>query len=186
MFSIVLRSFNLTFTNLNPTRNARTLTLILALVLSLSVTFVGVLSPMSFSDAQRISEELREVFQYRQDSQAIFGSNFMICLGIFTPFLGGFFASISLYSTGFAIAALAMSSGVDPATSFFFFFLFPFFWMEYIAIALAMSQSFWLTLRILQRRSLKSEVINTCILITLCAIILILAAVIEIVAIQLI
>ncbi len=170
---------------IDPSRRARVLALILAFLISFAVTFVGTLSSMSPEEAKWIYEELQEALPHLMSIQAIFQNNFMYTLIMFIPVLGPLSGFYVLYSTGRAIAAFALVSGENPAVLFLLTFFFPHAWIEYTAYALAMSQSLWLTLRIVQRRSLKAEAKYTCMFIAACAALLLIAAVVEMMTIQL-
>lgn len=150
------------------------------LVASLIVTSVAAVMPMTLSEAQKIREELEKIEELI-NVPLIFGNNFMHCLIMFTPFLGPVWGFYVLYNTGRAINAIALTEmpRINPIFVFASLFLFPVAWMEYIAYATAMSQSVWLTWQILQRK-FKKESFKTCVLITFCALLLLLAAVIEI------
>jgi uncharacterized membrane protein SpoIIM required for sporulation len=169
----------------DPDNRARVLALILAFLISLAITFAGTLSPMSSSEAQGIKEEFERIAPYIMNVPAIFRNNLMYALIMFIPVLGPLSALYVLYSTGRFIAAFAMVSGENPADLFMLMFTLPHGWIEYTAYALAISQSLWLTLRIVQRRSLKAEAENTCVSIAACAALLLLGAVIEMTTIQL-
>ncbi|KPV64682.1 MAG: hypothetical protein AOA65_0898 [Candidatus Bathyarchaeota archaeon BA1] len=163
----------------DPGKKARAIVLVVALTASLVVTLAGTISWMSPSEAQGIVKEVEGQIPYLVSIAAIFGNNFMHCLIMFTPILGPIYALYVLYSTGRVLAAFAMVRGIAPFFLFGFTFLFPHAWVEYMAYALAMSQSVWLIVGLAQRR-FKAEAINTCVSITVCALLLLLAAVIEI------
>lgn len=170
---------------IDPSSRTRVLALILAFLISLAVTFAGTFSSMSPAEAKWIYEELQEALPQLMSIQAIFQNNLMYALIMFIPVLGPLSAFYVLYSTGRVIAAFALVSGENPAVLFLLTFFFPHAWIEYTAYALAMSQSLWLTLRIVQRRSLKAEAKYTCMSIAACAALLLIAAVVEMMTIQL-
>jgi len=72
----------------------------------------------------------------------------------------------------------ALKSRLPPLMIFLFLFVFPFTWLEFLAYSIAFAQSAWLTWRIIQRRG-KRELVNTCIFISICAVMLLIAAIIE-------
>jgi len=160
-------------------KRARVVALIVAFIVSIIATFLGAVSSMGTSVAQGIVSEVEEATKYLMNVPAIFGNNFMHCLIMFTPILGPPYALYVLYSTGRILAAFAVVHGINPIALFGFTFLFPHAWLEYAAYALAISQSILLIVGTVQRR-FKSEGINTCILITVCALLLLLAAAVEI------
>lgn len=170
---------------IDPSKRARVLALILAFLISLTVTFAGTFSSMSSEEAKWIYEELQEALPNLMSVQAIFQNNFMYASIMFIPVLGPLSAFYVLYSTGRVIAAFALVSGENPTVLFLLTFFLPHAWIEYTAYALSISQSLWLTLRIVQRRSLKAEVKYTCMSIAACAALLLTAAVVEMMTIQL-
>lgn len=168
------------FLKITPTRIKRILTMFLVLLLAFLITFIGTITPVTQEEAEARRREF-EKFERIPDEfmfQLIFGNNFYLCLLMFLPFLGPILGFYVLHNTGQVIGAVAIAEGFNPATTFITIFIFPFAWMEYIAYSIAISQSFWLTLSIF-RRKFKVELFKTCIFIVLCAIILILAALIE-------
>lgn len=165
------------------------MTIIGFIFLSMIITIAGVLTPLSSEEANAIGNELNET-RNTMDSMPvvrqvpfIFGNNFMICLAGFVPIAGPIFECYVLYSTGVVIAADSYNKA-NPLMVFLFLFIFPFTWLEFIAYSIAFAESVWLTWRIIQRR-FRSEVVTTCKFISICAVMLLLAAVIEIAIIQL-
>lgn len=158
--------------------------IIVFFILSIIITSFGTLTPLSMDQAQQINQEMENLMETLTDvgtlgeTTYIFGNNFMLCLSFFTPFIGPFIGFFVLYNTGAVIAAQSMSVGVSPILTFMLLLVFPFAWMEFMAYSIAMTQSLWLTRWILKRQWRK-EIINTCIMISICAIVLLVAAFIE-------
>jgi len=173
-----LLCLSLSFWKTYPSRIKRIMAIIAFFVLSLIVTMAGVLTPLSFEEASSLSRELEETRQ-SINLQFIFGNNFMICMAMFVPIAGPVFGFYALYSTGVLIAADSIANGLSPLTSFLFLFILPVFWLEFLAYSAAMAESVWLTWRIIQHRG-KSELVKTCIFVSICAVILFVAAIIEI------
>jgi len=165
-----------------PTKIKRILTIAALFVLSIIITIAGVLTPLSHEEASEIEKEL-EGIQENVNVQLIFGNNFMICLAMFVPVAGPIFGSYVLYNTGVVIAAASVAEGLPSILVFAFLFAFPFTWLEFLAYSIAFAQSVWLTWRIIQHKG-KKELVNTCILISICAVILLTATIIEIVIIS--
>ncbi|MDH5753641.1 MAG: stage II sporulation protein M [Candidatus Bathyarchaeota archaeon] len=159
------------------TRIKKILTIAAFFLLSLIITIAGVLTPLSPSEASDIKQELEQMRE-NISVQLIFGNNFMICLAMFIPVAGPVFGCYVLYSTGVVIAAESLSEGLPPLIVFLFLFAFPFTWLEFLAYSIAFAQSVWLTRRIIQHRG-KRELVNACILISICAVMLLIAAIIE-------
>ena len=179
----------LNFWENSPSMVKRVLTIVGFLFLSIIITIAGVLTPLSPSEANTIGNELNNTrktidsMPVMQQASFIFGNNLMICLAAFVPIAGPVFECYVLYSTGVVIAADSYNR-VNPLIIFLFLFIFPFTWLEFIAYSVALAESVWLTWRIIQRR-FRSEIVTTCIFISICAVMLWLAAVIEIAIISL-
>ena len=160
-----------------PTKKRRILTIAAFFFLSVMITVAGTLTPLSHEEASEIEKELEEM-RGSVNTQLIFGNNFMICLTMFVPFAGPIFGSYVLYSTGVVIAATSLTEGLPSLLVFLFLFAFPFTWLEFLSYSTAFAQSIWLTWRIIQHRG-KKELVNTCILISICAVMLLVAAILE-------
>ncbi|MGB9853454.1 MAG: stage II sporulation protein M [Candidatus Bathyarchaeales archaeon] len=158
-------------------------------LLSFIVTIAGVLTPLSTKEAEEINKEMEQMQESVSNAGAfrgtafIFGNNFMLCLLFFIPIAGPFFGCYVLYSTGVVIAAQSISASIHPVLTLLLLFIFPFTWLEFLAYSAAFSQSVWLTWRIIQHKA-RREFVNTCIMISICAIMLLAAAIVEIMAIQ--
>lgn len=167
-----------------PSKIRRALTILMFFLISLAVTIAGVLTPLTTTEATEINEELKPMQEYVSSADLfrgttlIFGNNFVLCLSFFIPFVGPPFGFYVLYSTGVVIAAESIAEGVNPTLAFLLLFIFPFTWLEFLAYSAAFAQSAWLSWRIL-KRDWKRELVNTCIIISICAIILLIAAAIE-------
>ena len=160
-----------------PTKIKRILTIAAFFLLSIIVTVAGVLTPLSHEEASEIEKELEEI-QENVNAQLIFGNNFMICLVMFVPIAGPIFGSYVLHNTGIVIAAASVAEGLPSLLVFAFLFAFPFIWLEFLAYSIAFAQSVWLTWRIIQHKG-KKELVNTCVLISICAVMLLIAAIVE-------
>ncbi|MEA2089456.1 MAG: stage II sporulation protein M [Thermoproteota archaeon] len=175
-----MKSKKFSITQFDLTRRVRIISVAVFLIASLIVTSVAALMPMTLSEAQKTREEFERIEELI-NVPLIFGNNFMHCLIMFTPFVGPIWGFYVLYNTGRAISAIALTETpkINPIFVLAFLFLFPVAWMEYVAYATAMSQSVWFTWQIFQHQ-FKKESFKTCVLITFCALLLLLAAVIEI------
>ena len=160
-----------------PTKIKRILTIAAFFLLSIIITVAGVLTPLSNEEASEIKKEL-EGIQENVNVQLIFGNNFMICLAMFVPIAGPIFGSYVLHNTGIVIAAASVSEGLPSLLVFTFLFAFPFTWLEFLVYSIAFAQSVWLTWRIIQHKGRK-ELVNTCVLISICAVMLLVAAIVE-------
>jgi uncharacterized membrane protein SpoIIM required for sporulation len=160
-----------------PTKIKRILTIAAFFLLSIIITVAGILTPLSHEEASKIEKEL-EGIQENVNVQLIFGNNLMICLAMFVPIAGPIFGSYVLHNTGIVIAAMSVTEGLPPILVFALLFVFPFTWLEFLAYSIAFAQSVWLTWRIIQRKG-KKELVNMCILISICAVMLLVAAIVE-------
>lgn len=163
--------------------------MLLVFFLAIIITMAGAsvhLSQQEIDDLNKQIDQTRESVENAgglQGASIIFGNNLMICLIMFVPIFGPIFGSIVLYNTGTVIAAESSVSNVNPFLVFLLLFIFPFTWLEFGAYAIAMAESFWLIWRLIQGKW-KKELVNTCILIAVCTVMLFLAAVIEVVLIS--
>lgn len=160
--------------------STRAIVLVTALILCISATLAGTFARVDMEEAQELKREVDKLINCTKSTgfQAIFGRNFMHTLIMFTPVAGPFWGFFALYNTGRVIAALSMTNGVSPVQLMLAFFLLPFTWMEYISYALAISESIILAYSML-KRNLREESSTAFKLLALCAVILLVAAVIE-------
>jgi len=165
-----------------PPKIKRIMAIISFFLLAIIITIAGTLTPLSNEDANSINNELE---QLRQDVsvQYIFGNNFMLCLAMFVPCVGPFFGGYVLYNTGVVIAAESIANDLPPLIVLFTLFIFPFTWLEFFAYSTAFAESIWLIRRIMQHRGRK-EILNACVFISICAVLLLVAAIIEVILIE--
>lgn len=148
-------------------------------VVALIVTAAGVLVlKISVPEAQEEVDKIEEEFGRFNDPRFIFGNNLIHTLIMFVPFIGPIWGSFVLFNTGTIIAVLSVAEGVPPILTFLLFFLVPVFWLEFGVYSIAMAQSVIWFLQMLRHRGRK-EAVRTCILITVCASILLLSAIVE-------
>jgi hypothetical protein len=163
-------------------RNKRIILIIIVFVVSIIITAVGVLTPVEEHEAIETSNDLEQTINWLKDKSLllyfIFGNNFMITLIMFIPIIGPFFGGYVFYNTGVVISALATAQNAPPTLVFLLLFLTPIAWLEFLAYSTAIAESIWLVRRILQRRG-KHEFVNASIFISICAVLLAVAAVIE-------
>jgi len=152
------------------------------LVVALVITVIGSLAPMDAQEAEQISSDLNQTVNALEENggltQYIFGNNFLICLLMFIPVVGPVLGCCVLFNTGAAIGAIAASGGYPVILAFVALFLTPVAWLEFAAYSISMSESVWLFRRILQGRG-KHEFKNACFFLTLCAVLLLVGAVVE-------
>lgn len=168
-----------------PTRLKRILTIVIFFLLAVIVTAVGTLTPLTPEEANALNSEFNQTTNFLDNMSSIrqvsliFGNNFMICLLAFIPIVGAIFEFFVLYSTGVMIAAISYER-INPLLALSTLFIFPFAWLEFLAYSIGIAESFWLTWRIIQHKS-RREILNVCKLISITAIILLAAAILEII-----
>jgi uncharacterized membrane protein SpoIIM required for sporulation len=160
-----------------PPKIKRIMTVAVFFFLAIIITAAGALTPLSREDASSINDELEQLRE-NVSVQYIFGNNFMLCLVMFVPIAGPVFGGYVLYNTGVVIAAESIANDMPPLIVLFTLLIFPFAWMEFLAYSTAFAESIWLTRRIMQRRGRK-EIVNACTFIAICAVLLLVAAIIE-------
>ncbi len=167
--------------NASP-RRKRIITIIITFIISVIITAVATLTPIEAQEAKDINNELNQTVGSLKEQntllQFIFGNNFMITLIMFVPIIGPLFGVYAFYNTGALIAAVATAEHFNPTLRFLTLFLIPVTWLEFLAYSIAIAESVWLIRRIIQRRG-KREIINASMFISICAVILLVAAIIE-------
>jgi hypothetical protein len=170
---------SLSFWKEASTRRKRIYTIVAVFILAIIFTALGMFVPLSSQDATTISKDLNNTVSSLKENNAltsyIFGNNFMICLIMFIPVAGPILGFFILFNTGTAISAIATTEGLPPFATFIAQFSTPIIWLEFAAYSTAIAGSIWLFRRILQQRG-KYEIRNTCILVAICAIILLIGA----------
>jgi uncharacterized membrane protein SpoIIM required for sporulation len=152
-------------------------------LVAVSVSAIGSLMPLTSEEANSINNELNQTSNTLHSlstlSQVsfIFGNNFMLCLLAFIPLFGAFFEFYVMLSTGVAIAAISYGQ-MNPPLALFSLFIFPFTWLEFLAYSIAITESFWLFWRLIHKKG-KREIKNASILISISAVLLLVAAIIE-------
>ena len=174
------------FWNKLSSKEKRIMAILVFFLVAIAITIAGLLTPLGESDVNELENTINSTrntvnsLPLTQQVSFIFGNNFMLCLIGFVPIAGPAFEFYSLYSTGLVLQADSLTYNLNPILSFFLLFILPFTWMEFLAYSIAMAESCWLTWRLIQHRS-KIEVKNACLFISISALILLVAAVIEVV-----
>ncbi len=166
-------------------RRKRIYSMIAIFVFAVIVTVVGSLVPVDAQEASQISDELNQtVTSLSEDgvlAQFIFGNNFIICLLMFIPVLGPLFGFYALFNTGMVVSAIATAEGYPTALVLVSLFVTPVFWLEFAAYSIAIAESVWLFRRILQGRSRGWRELKTAgFLVSVCAVVLLVGAVVEV------
>jgi hypothetical protein len=146
------------------------------------ITAAGALTPVEEQEAIETSRELEQTVNWLKEKNLllnfIFGNNFLITLIMFIPFAGPIVGGYVFYNTGVLIAALAVARNAPPIIVLLLLFLTPVAWLEFLAYSIAIAESVWLVRRILQRKA-KRELVNASLFISICAVLLAVAAVTE-------
>jgi hypothetical protein len=173
--------FNLPFwRNASPKRK-RIYSILLVFLVAVLALLIGTLTTLSNSQAQYISSTLNQTLNENRANntliQHIFINNFVICLLMFIPLVGAGLGLYILYNTGVALNAIASIQGYPVYMGILNLVATPIFWIEFAAYAIAMAESIWLFRRLLQGRW--GELKWTAISIGVCALLLIVGAVVE-------
>ena len=156
----------------------------MVLLFLLLVFMVGAFSPMERTEAQRRMEEAQKILPREPNIQAIFSNNLRVALLMLIPVLGLILGSYSLYNTGLYFSATSVSMGVSSGLLLLAVILQPFFWLEFVAYALSMTQNLYLTGALVHRR-IRGEVKPLILVVALLAAILLVGAAVEVLIINL-
>jgi hypothetical protein len=141
------------------------------------VMSIGAVMPLTQEEASRINNE-REQLVENVSVQLIFGNNMMISLIMFVPVAGPIFGFLALYNTGTVFAAESMASGMPPLLIILYVLIIPVAWLEFLCYSTALAESVWLIQRARQGM-MKRELKNAAILISIVAVTLLVAAIME-------
>lgn len=158
----------------------RLVVFLVVFALCVLATIAGVVAKVSLQEAQEISEgmnEMKNAIRF-MSVQVIFGNNLMYALIMFIPVAGPGVGFYVLYNTGRIIAALGKISNIDPLLLYLLLFIFPFTWLEYVAYALAISESLWIIYAMI-KRNLRNEMFLMSMTVVICNILLLSGAIIE-------
>ena len=165
-----------------PVRRKRIYSIIVVFIIALAITAIGTSIPLSAEEANQISNDLNQTTNTLKEqgalTQYVFGNNFLICLLMFIPIIGPLLGLFILFNTGSAIGAIATAEGINPLLALALVFI-PIGLIEFTAYSTAMTESVWLFWRLVTRRGLR-ELRATCIFISLCAVLLLVGAVVEV------
>ncbi len=159
---------------------SRVIVAVIMVALCFTATFIGAVSELNNAEVQELirqSDELQEAVKYA-GVQLIFGVNFMHFLIMVTPGFGPIYGFFILWNTGRGFAAVGSSVGLDPLLLVFTIIVLPFAWLEYISYGIAVSESLWL-IYMASKSRFKAELTNAAKVIAICAVLLLLAAFIE-------
>ena len=167
-------------------KRKRIYSIIFIFVVAFVLTVVGSFIPLNHQDAQTISSNLNSTLnQHKSDNtltEYIFLNNFGICLLMFVPVLGVVLGLTILFNTGVALGAIASVQGYPVWIGLLSLMLTPVFWLEFTAYSIAIAESIWLVRRLLKFKwpIIRHELRNALIFIGICAGILIVGAIVEV------
>ena len=169
------------------TRRKRILSIIAVFIVALAITAAGTLMPVSTEEANQINDNLNQTVSTLSErgalTQYIFGNNFLICLLMFIPVIGPFLGLFIMFNTGTVIGAIATAEGFPPLLALALVFI-PIGLIEFAAYSTAMAESVWLFWRLVTRRGLR-ELRVTSVFISICAVLLVVGAIVEVALISL-
>jgi hypothetical protein len=178
---------NLSFWRNASIQRKRIYSFLLVFLVAVLAMVAGSFATLSQSQAESVSNNLNQTLtQHRANNdltQYIFLNNFMICLLMFIPIAGAGLGLIILYDTGVALSAISTLQGYPPYIAILSLMATPVFWLEFAAYSIAMAESIWLFRRLLRKQWW--ELKWTAIFIGLCALILIIGAIVEVLIINL-
>jgi uncharacterized membrane protein SpoIIM required for sporulation len=152
-------------------------------IFSVAIMGIGALTPINQTNARSTYNDLQNESKYTATVPLIFGNNFFECLVLFTPFIGPLYSMLVFFNTGYVVAAIAVVRSQNPASLFLYLFLFPHTWLEFFLPIRLVSERFS-CIRYCEGR-FKQETVRTRVMITICALVLLMAAVAEVIAILL-
>jgi hypothetical protein len=165
----------------------RIITILVIFVAIVILTAIATMTPIDEAQARQTYNDLNQTVNDLKNNNAllqfIFGNNFELTLIMFVPFIGPIFGFYVLYNTGVVLEASAIAQNLPPTLSYVVLFLTPVVWLEFAAYSTAMAGSIWLSARIIQNRA-KHELTNTAKFIAICAVLLLLGAIVETVLIE--
>lgn len=163
-------------------KRRRIITIIIIFTVIVILTALATLTPIDEKTAIETNNEVNQTVNAMKANntllQDIYGNNFFLTMLMFVPFVGPILGFYTFYNTGVVIEAEAIAQHLPPTPSFFVLFLTPIAWLEFVSYSIAIAGSVWLSARMLQR-SFKHELVNTAKFISVCAVLLLISAVIE-------
>lgn len=174
--------FSLSFWRNASTRRKRIYSFLLVFLVAVLAMVTGSFATLSQRQAESISNNLNQTLaQHRANNDLvpyIFLNNFVICLLMFIPIAGAGLGLFILYDTGVALSAISTLQGYPPYVAILSLMATPVFWLEFAAYSIAMAESIWLFRRLLRKQWW--ELKWTAAFIGLCALLLIIGAVVEV------
>jgi hypothetical protein len=149
------------------------------LIITVIIIFIGSSTPLSEEESSQLVEELENRLP-AVSTHPIFINNFLISVLMFIPALGVASGLFIIYSTGIAISAIGSSMDLPGFLLFLSLLFLPFTWLEFIAYSLAMTQSVFIILGIINH-AFKKELKRTAFLLLIVFFLLLSGAFIEVI-----
>ena len=169
-------------------KTKRAITVAVFLAVLLIAGGAATLQTLNQQDATQYNDQLNQI-RNTASVENIFGNNLFLALICFVPVWGWIQGTGTMYNSGLSLVAESMLGpaslrGISPLILYLSYWFFPFFWLEVICFAIALSESFWLMVRGLQslsgeKVSFKKELRNASTLITIITLTLLISALIE-------
>ena len=157
---------------------SRRITFTIVFVALLALAMIGASSHLSSGDAESIIERVKAIMPTEPTPYFIFMNNERIALVMLIPILGLILGGFAIYNTGVIFAASGVLKGASGIDLLLNTAAYPFFWLEFLAYAAAMTQCIYLTTGIFRKR-IRSELKPTLYTIVSSAALLLLGAWIE-------
>jgi uncharacterized membrane protein SpoIIM required for sporulation len=163
-------------------KRKRVYSIIAIFIIALIVTVIGSFVPLSSQDAYILSNNLNQTLNENRANNTLTGyifiNNFSICMLMFVPIIGPLLGFFILFETGLVLSAITSTQGYPVYLGLLSLFITPVFWLEFAAYSIAMTESVWLFRRLTQKRW--RELKWTGIFIAICAALLIIGAIVEV------
>ncbi len=157
---------------------------LIVLIILISIFLASSSIPVNQFEAKQILDDFEEIILGDPTTFMIFENNMGIALLMMVPVLGLIIGPYALYNTGLIFSASGVVSGFPSILMVLIIFIMPFFWLEFLSYAAAITQGSFLIWAIKKKR-LRIEIRNTLRVIGIVAILLFVGAWIEEIFIQL-
>ena len=157
---------------------------LIVLIILISIFLASSSIPVNQFEAKQILDDFEEIILGDPTTFMIFENNMGIALLMMVPVLGLIIGPYALYNTGLIFSASGVVSGFPSILMVLIIFIMPFFWLEFLSYAAAITQGSFLIWAI-KKKKLRIELRNTLRVIGIVAILLFVGAWIEEIFIQL-
>jgi hypothetical protein len=164
---------------MNKIRSKLALAIFVTIVVLLLVSSAIPVEKGSANQTQTdVNKKVSELRTSNTLMQFFFGNNLMLCMVMLLPFAGTGFGLFAIYNTGRVIGAEAIAQNSNFLSFNLSLYFTPVFWLEFVAYALAMTESAIFTYYLITNRS-KIELPKVLTVLSICAILLFAGAVTE-------